>query len=723
MATVVFGALGTLVGGPLGGAIGSLLGNQLDHRILGATQREGPRLKELAVSSSSYGQPIARLHGATRAAGTIFWATVLRESSETSGGKGQPKTTRYSYSVSLAVALSSRPIERIGRIWADGNLLRGEAGDLKTAGTVRIHSGHADQDADPLLSAALGAECPAHRGLAYVVFEDLALGDFGNRIPALSFEVFASGGGEDLPAVIAGNARVPVAAAPVPEAAPVAGYALEGGTIAEVLSALGGIIPLLAGADAEGVTLRGRGRTVPATLLPSSIAWADGEFGKRSGRSSGRSNAEEASAIRYYDRARDYQPGLQRAHAGSSRNGVERVLELPVTLDAGDARSLIEAARVRSTTARASLNVRVATLDPSLAPGALVTPGDGSHWRVESWEWREGGVELGLGREPGAAAIAPQADPGAPWRPADRLPGATLLDAFELPWDGRGSPDVSRVHVALGATSGRWSGASLYVERDGALVPLGVSSATRAVTGTLVTPLGSSPALFFEPAASLDVLCDNEEAVFTSVGELALASGANRLLVGEEIVQFMSAEPLGGARWRLSGLLRGRGATEAAARQGPASGARAVLLDERLLVLEDAPFDSATERVVAIGQDVAGPVFAGVASAGRSQRPLAPVHGRAEYEGNGTLNLAWTRRARGAWIWSDGVDTPLVEESERYEVGVGPEDLPVLLWQTDTPEIMMTASDLEGLAPGTPVWVRQVGRHARSDALIAHIIP
>ncbi len=196
MATVVFGALGTLAGGPLGGAIGALLGREADRAILGAPMREGPRLKELPVSSSSYGQPIARQFGSMRAAGTIIWATELKETRGRSGrGKGQPATTSYSYAVSLAVALSSRPIEGVGRIWADGNLLRGAAGDLKTGGTLRLNLGHADQPRDPLLAAALGDQCPAHRGLAYAVFEDLQLADFGNRIKRAELRSFRLGRG------------------------------------------------------------------------------------------------------------------------------------------------------------------------------------------------------------------------------------------------------------------------------------------------------------------------------------------------------------------------------------------------------------------------------------------------------------------------------------------------------------------------------------------------
>lgn len=111
------------------------------------------------------------------------------------GGKGQPSTTAYSYSVSFAVALSARPILRVGRIWADGKLLRGVDGVFKSTTGFRLHLGGEDQPADPLLAAVEGGGLtPAHRGLAYAVFEHLQLADFGNRIPSLTFEVIADDG-------------------------------------------------------------------------------------------------------------------------------------------------------------------------------------------------------------------------------------------------------------------------------------------------------------------------------------------------------------------------------------------------------------------------------------------------------------------------------------------------------------------------------------------------
>ena len=56
--------------------------------------------------------------------------------------------------------------------------------------TSNIYPGSQDQLPDPLMEAIEGQGLvPAYRGTAYVVIENLALADFGNRVPQLSFEV------------------------------------------------------------------------------------------------------------------------------------------------------------------------------------------------------------------------------------------------------------------------------------------------------------------------------------------------------------------------------------------------------------------------------------------------------------------------------------------------------------------------------------------------------
>ena len=86
---------------------------------------------------------------------------------------------------SFAVALCEGPITGIGRIWADGKPM-----DLSGV-TWRWYPGDEAQTADPFIAARMGAaNTPAYRGTAYVVFEELALSTYGNRLPQLSFEVF-----------------------------------------------------------------------------------------------------------------------------------------------------------------------------------------------------------------------------------------------------------------------------------------------------------------------------------------------------------------------------------------------------------------------------------------------------------------------------------------------------------------------------------------------------
>ncbi|HRX34912.1 MAG TPA: glycoside hydrolase/phage tail family protein [Aestuariivirga sp.] len=212
MATVVLQyagqAVGTFLGGSLGGvvgrAIGAVAGNYIDQALFGPGARkvEGPRLNDLRVMASTEGASIPRLWGRMRVAGEVIWATHFEEVTATStekssskggGGGSATKVTEYSYFANFAVALCEGEIDRIGRVWADGKDF-----DIGEA-TVRVYTGSETQNPDSLILAKEGAELtPAYRGVAYVVFERLPIGPFGNRLPQLTFEVFHSvGGAED----------------------------------------------------------------------------------------------------------------------------------------------------------------------------------------------------------------------------------------------------------------------------------------------------------------------------------------------------------------------------------------------------------------------------------------------------------------------------------------------------------------------------------------------
>lgn len=721
MATIILSTVGSMVGGAVGGSIGALIGQQIDARIFGPSGREGPRLKDLTLSTSSYGQPIARQFGRMRVGGTIIWSTDLIENRQKqTTGKNQPATTIYSYTASFAVALSSTPISRVGRIWADGNLLRGAQDDLKVGGSLRIYRGFGDDPVDPLIAADKGVMAPAFRDCAYAVFENLELGEYGNRIPALSFEIFADGGDASV-----SLAQLVPTSQPIGATGPLAharGFADEGGSLASTLSAIDQVIPLVCTSGSDG--LRIAARALPSNdviTLPQQLARGDGNQDETRTKQRAGIPERAPAALRYYDEDRDYQVGVQRA-AGARRAGRELMLELPATLSAGGARQLADNSANRARWQHETISWQIGELDPRITPGSIVRlPELLGHWLLRSWEWMDRGVVLQLERLAPVITAARASDAGENLAPDDLVIPPTILAAIEVPSAVGGSAQP-QLFAAATAANRAWRGAALFGMQGDALLELGTTGARRAVMGALAQPLPGSQSLLFAPHAQavIDLAADDLDLFDSNIA--GLAAGQNRMMIGGELVQFLKAEPLGSARWRLTGLLRGRGGTEHAALAGHPVGASAILIDDALVRLDPQIVPPlGTSQIAAIGTGDASASFAALMNAGLSRRPPCPVHPRIVEEPNGIRSYFWTRRARGNYGWEDGVDAPLVEEREAYLVGYGASATPSAVWQTDVPTISLTASERTALVAAhgpALLWVSQVGTFDRSLPLL-----
>lgn len=226
MATLVLSAIGASLGASVGGsviglssivigkAIGATVGNLIDQRVLGGGSEAVAtgRIDRFRLSGAGEGDGISKSFGRVRVGGQVIWASRFKEEVATTGGSGKggarKSSSSYSYSVSLALALGEGVVTRVGRVWADGVQVSKEDFNL------RFYPGDEVQLPDAKIAAVEGADnAPAFRGTAYVVFEDLDLGSFGNRVPQFSFEVFrkaqpADGVG-DASAGIRGVALIP----------------------------------------------------------------------------------------------------------------------------------------------------------------------------------------------------------------------------------------------------------------------------------------------------------------------------------------------------------------------------------------------------------------------------------------------------------------------------------------------------------------------------------
>lgn len=187
-------AIGSYFGYPqLGAMVGSMVGAQISQPHL-----FGPRVTDLTVAPSAYGQGVPKTYGSDRVACAPIWQDTIQETEHTDDGKGGPEVTTYSYSQSFAVLIGEGRIRSIRRMWADALLVY----DARTTATAEaqaesarfgqywtLYQGTETQTPDPTIETVVGAgKVPALRGWAYIVFTDLPLERHGNRQPVISVE-------------------------------------------------------------------------------------------------------------------------------------------------------------------------------------------------------------------------------------------------------------------------------------------------------------------------------------------------------------------------------------------------------------------------------------------------------------------------------------------------------------------------------------------------------
>jgi hypothetical protein len=250
---------------------------------------------------------------------------------------------------------------------------------------------------------------------------------------------------------------------------------------------------------------------------------------------------------------------------------------------------------------------------------------------------------------------------------------AHFIDAPPLPSDTSNNQGLLRIGVA--ADGANWNGAAIYRSDDGGEAGGNTFSVLAgldgvATVGVIITNL---PAGIFETWDSLsefEVLLTSGS--LASVNELAILNGANAALIGDELVQFQNAELIGEKTYRLSKLLRGRQGTEWAI-AGHQAGDRFILLNPALYTTSIANNLIGRElyyKSVSVGNSLGNTAEEAFTYRGNNLKPFAPVHIKGVRDASGNLTISWVRRSRVDGDWRDGVDVPLAEEFERYEVEI-----------------------------------------------------
>lgn len=214
--SVATGGLGTFAVGAwaadiiAGAAVGAAVGSVLSAVIFPPNNNGAPPLNSLQGMSSSYGSPIAWGYGGYVIAGQVIWESQIQvhQTQQSSGGKGGPTSTVYTYTVSAAISFGFGP-GNITRIWADTKLIydatakgpiaidtglsttgKSTTNAITTPFEPTFYSGTADQLPDPTVQAAVGVNnCSGYRDQIYMVINNFPLADFADRLPNFRAEV------------------------------------------------------------------------------------------------------------------------------------------------------------------------------------------------------------------------------------------------------------------------------------------------------------------------------------------------------------------------------------------------------------------------------------------------------------------------------------------------------------------------------------------------------
>ena len=444
------------------------------------------------------------------------------------------------------------------------------------------------------------------------MFEDLQLEDFGNRIPSLTFEVMADADEVAIGAIAETLGGGTIAAGETPA---LAGYAALGDSVRGAIEALADVVPLSLADDGTVLRLSAAGGE------PVAIGTAEEERQAGAGAARGRAGAGRSQHRLLRDRARF---SGRPATGGARRWRAGRAAACLARCAAGRLRESAGRARLASLWAgRTSAKLRLGWRRASLRPGdRLLIQGEAGLWRVTRWTLGPMQVTLELVRA-GGAPPAPAANPGRPVSQPDLPHGPTLLRLYDLPLgDGAGGKPWLMV-MAAGEEPG-WRRAALSASFDGgASWQAAGGTATPAILGIALDALPPAGSALLDRANAVEVALAGD-AWLESRDDDALAAGANLAVLGDELIQFGSAVPLGDGQFRLSRLLRGRRGTEWAAGLH-AAGEDFALIDAASAVALEAPVPGSEARVLAngIGDDPDG-VDGGDRRGGRGAAPARP---------------------------------------------------------------------------------------------------
>ena len=703
---------------------------------------EGSRIEDLDIPKASVGSNIAIPLGVNRYnACPIFWSPKIKEVRKSTtrkiGGKGGPiqKTISYSYFGNFAALVCGAPsgngIEKITRIWLNGELYWNEGTDvtgqerelnegsedtqeLRLSQHLELYLGTDDQSPSPTIQSFEGSSVPAFRYRVYVVFRDLPLSNFGNRIPKIDVEVMERQ-----------NLKV----------SQVVKYLCESVGLVENTDFTIKDLDI----DIKGFNFKRSGDSIKSNLedLQQTFLFLARDKGSKMeffpleksssllsvtdwqiGRSGQGNQLYQQSKIPDIDIPRrieikaknilsNHDPMLKSAFKASKIHDNTLNLDTSIVTEpqviADSAAKLLEYLWLKKEKFNdiflSSFNVgsltagdRLTILLENRAIEIFIQSAKiGANYELEIVEGIAWNTDIGEFTAP-----TQNNNYDDDWElPSTAEPEIIALD---LPLIKDSDSDVG---LYVGANvSEDWGTGILYGKRgDEEYEPIS-EIIYDVASGTVASPLPNRSQFIIDKFTKIIVEPDdNSLEILSPCSESQLLAYKNLALIGNELVAFQNVVLLPDGKYELSQLIRGCRGTESAIAGHVANEKFYLIKDDAFQRIPGEPADigfTATFAGVAEGSSILNTTQeTTVTVTGESAKPYAPVNPVLTYNTTtGQGILTWNRRTRRDGDWRDNVDVPIGETFERYEVvqliGAGGFIIGEQSFFVDTPSLIYT---------------------------------
>ena len=594
---------------------------------------------------------------------------------------------------------------------------------------VNIHLGTEDQLPDEFIEGIEGiGNVPAYRGQAYVVFKNLSLADYGNRIPNITFEVNTQynkladiiniiridAGLTDSQCTINGMSDIYVP-----------GIAISGSTFREQLEPLQTIY-LFDGIEREGkIEFKQRDFSDPIDVAVSDMGSAEGDSSATDNQAYtvSRKNERELPktlSLTYLSSDNDFQNVTISRSRPNVNSDSDKSVSLSVVMSDAWARSVIETLLYEAWTAQTSYAFTLPNSYANLSPGNILRLGFENRQPyaiVTKVSYGTPGLVKVEATDVGKTTFVQYQRSVDQNITANTIEPATpvlshFLDIPRLPKDTLSDDE----HIYYTANADTYYGARVFKEtyHGSTIYANALLYAPAGTFGVAQTALPSAHTHRFDIKNCVDVVLF--KGTLASAAKEDILNWANAALIGDEIVQFKDATLIGENKYRLSTLLRGRAGTEDSVGTHTV-GERFVLLDSNLKTIP-APraewFSPVNYKVGQSTVDVTSEIVENyeLSLSGNVALPYSVCHVRGKRNTNGDIALTWRRRTRGDGTWKDYSDVPVNESIEQYSVDVIKNGTVVRTSSTAVPLFSYTAAmqvaDFGSIQPLITVRIYQI---------------